>query len=111
MVVAMLDLQPIKDRLAAATPGPWEREFTEHIAEDMSLDASYTSFIIGKGVSVGEMDMPADCELVAHAPTDLAALVAEVERLRAAIEEHQRAVKPGNDYCGADVILWRALDA
>lgn len=38
-------------------------------------------------------------------------LRAEVQRLRAAIEEHRRTVKPGDDYCGADVILWRAIDA
>lgn len=35
----------------------------------------------------------------------------EVARLRAAIEEHQRTIAPGDDYCGADVILWRAIDA
>jgi len=105
----MLDLKRIKNRLAAATPGPWEREFTEHIAEDMSLDASYTSFIIGKGVSVGEMDMPADCELVAHAPQDLAALVAEVEQLRDAIARHKRRVVI--DPQPWDLDLWEVLDA
>lgn len=46
-----------------------------------------------------------------YTPADLALLVAEVERLRAAIEEHKRTLKPGDDYCGADVILWRAIDA
>jgi hypothetical protein len=53
----MLDLDPIKARLAAATPGPWVYSCN-------------------------------DAYLIANAPTDLAALVAEVERLRAAIKSH-----------------------
>ena len=35
----------------------------------------------------------------------------EINRLREAIAEHRKTVEPGDDYCGADIILWRMLDA
>lgn len=59
----MLDLQPIKSRLAAATPGPWR--FTK----------------------IRPQPNP-DADLIANAPQDLAALVAEVERLRDGIKKY-----------------------
>lgn len=59
----MLDLQPIKDRLEMASPD--------------------------KGRRVG---YPPDADLKNHAYEDLADLVAEVERLRAAIANHKRRV-------------------
>lgn len=99
----MLDLQPIKDRLAAATPGPWE------------IDDRYSDCHVGQGekaLFTVEVDAKkSDVELVACAKEDLAALVAEVERLREAIAEHRKTVEPGDDYCGADIVLWRVLDA
>lgn len=57
----MLDLQPIKDRLEMASPD--------------------------KGRRVG---YPPDADLKNHAYEDLAALVAEVERLRDSIARHKR---------------------
>ncbi len=62
----MLNLAPIKARLAAATPGPWS------VAE------------IGGFQTTG---LKEDDELIVNAPADLAALVAEVERLRAKVAE------------------------
>lgn len=56
----MLDLQPIKDRLCAASQGPWA--FQGH-----APDAAFLN----------------------HAREDLTALVAEVERLRGAIKAHR----------------------
>ena len=61
-----LDLTPIKERLANATPG---------------------------GVHVADTDTMGDedLDLIVNAPADLAALVAEVERLRQNIEKEIRA--------------------
>lgn len=69
-----LDLEAIKARAEAATPGPWERRIT-----------TFTSC----GVQGPEMAIydegghgEEDAEFIAHARTDIPALVAEVERLR-----------------------------
>ena len=87
-----VNLDPIKARLAAATPGPWGIQGAQSDYE-----------IVGPGPSVGGWTQgpfvlefstwPSpralkwkDAELIAHAPSDLAALVAEVERLRARAE-------------------------
>lgn len=67
----MLDLEPIKARLAAATPGPWEMQ-DEYIA---CPDGDFVCTIVDGGTE-------RDAMLIANAPTDLAALVAEVEALR-----------------------------
>ena len=71
MIPSFLD--KIKARLAAATPGPWvlapDRESitqTSHLTRDVwTIPRTHE-----------------DMELIAHAPSDLAALIAEVERLR-----------------------------
>lgn len=70
------DLQAIKARLAAATPGPWTSDGICVLA----LYEGYETFMVE--VSYGRR--PDDAEFIAHAPTTIAALVAEVERLRAA---------------------------
>lgn len=72
----MQNLEPIKARLAAATPGPWY--FTNdagptHVAEVSAL------YVRPEAPLRSPM---ADAALIAHAPADLAALIAEVERLR-----------------------------
>lgn len=66
------DLAAIRARLEAATPGPWTAK---------SFDP--------------------DDQFIAHAPSDIAALLAEVERLRRLVEEAYiegclHALKPGN---------------
>lgn len=77
----MLDLQSIKDRIEMASPD--------------------------KGRRVG---YPPDADLQYHAYDDLAALVAEVERLRGAIET---ACKAWGTKCSLDAIeiheLWGVL--
>ena len=69
------DIEAIKARLAAATPGPWALvDFpvmfprVQSIAEDKS--------------NICETWGWADAKFIAHAPTDIAALLAEVERLQ-----------------------------
>jgi len=80
----MIDLEPIKARLAnVATPPPWKaygpdalgRTFVNR--EGATLD--HAAIIADTG---GGNRAARDADLIAHAPTDLAALIAEVERLR-----------------------------
>ena len=95
-----MNLEPIKARLAAATEGPWFVEGMPETAECRVLaidgepepDNNYWGCIpVTSGGSV-----PADADLIAHAPTDLARLVAEVERLRAVIKAVREALKFGS---------------
>ena len=71
------DLAAIRARLAAATPGPWLRygDGTYEVYVDADQDDL-------PSVTHGS-DRPEDADLIAHAPTDLAALCDEVEWLRA----------------------------
>lgn len=68
----MTDLQPIKDRYEAATEGPWD------------YDGAMIWAPSGVIFKVDYEDPNAD--FIAHARTDIPILVAEVERLRAALE-------------------------
>ena len=84
-----LDLAPIRARLEAATPGPWSeagsvpRAIVAAHNADINLLSLYT-FGDGDGpyAVVASQD---DAALIAHAPTDIAALLAEVERLQALV--------------------------
>lgn len=119
----MLDLEAIKKRIAAATPGPWERDKTANEGSygDGGPDCreGYYSYEIlaevnGKSVTLCdsinathqmvEEEFDGDengswvnawdeigrrnFDLIANAPTDLAALVAEVERLQGERERY-----------------------
>ena len=88
----MLDLQPIKDRLAAASPGPWQW-FGNESAAGTTYGALSTN---GQGLleirQADRFSIEADLRLITHAPQDIAALVAEVERLRTAELEWARQV-------------------
>lgn len=75
----MIDLTAIKARLAAATPGPWRKG-------DGRSGRSPATIYASSSVVVYLVDNPRDRILIANAPTDLAALVAEVERLRAVLD-------------------------
>lgn len=110
----MLDLEPIKARLAAATPGPWHScddnkckcptimcddypvaDVTKgpwgdsypalRIVGDTSLNQKVEAYreLIEYG-NVPEAEALANRAFIREAPTDIAALIAEVEQLRAA---------------------------
>lgn len=102
----MLDLQLIKARLAAATPGPWKVEPAES-AEGSFIATMGPIFIMPPTQHLARY--ADDADLIAHAPTDIAALVAEVERLRAAIKAHERAGRKisNNPH---DRELWELVD-
>ncbi len=79
-----LDLAPIKNRLAKATPGPWDA----YSVPGFKSEAPYTAVGIGeKEARLVRFDGAwPDADFIANSPTDIAALVAEVERLRTQID-------------------------
>ena len=92
----------IRARLDAATPGPWywagdypsnapcphTTEWTDHGPDLMSRTVQKpwggdTTVITSSGYDASSLNVEdADAELIAHAPQDLAFLLAEVERLQ-----------------------------
>lgn len=96
----MLDLQPIKDRLAAATPDHWRWDLT---ITGLDANGDEEWLIISQdehapdAALVGTARTKEDADLITHAPADLAALVAEVERLRGAIEQLWAVLSGGYD--------------
>ena len=86
----MLDLRPIKARLEAATPGPWKAIPWYGFPQEVSPVAEVS--MIGVFSDCPVSGSPAkDADLIANAPADLTALVAEVERLRGLLDEHRMA--------------------
>ena len=87
----------IEARLAAATPGPWSFHI---LPQPVGITAATihsehgpreTCWTVDLPPEIGGMGTDKDAELIAHAPSDLAALLAEVERLRGqneAVREH-----------------------
>ena len=92
----MLDLEVIKARLAAATPGPWEQMPSKN-------KGGVDRYVGPPGcgpiceMSVIREKWGDDMRLIANAPTDLAALVAEVERLRAEVEVYKDFLEAEQD--------------
>ena len=77
----MLNLEPIKARLAAATPGIWYFDVHGLPPSERGGVRVLDSWLFWEH----EAD-DSDTQLIANAPADLAALVAEVERLRRMID-------------------------
>ena len=82
-----LDLDPIRARLAAATPGPWER--VPAIVSDTRPADCYDIWAADDWLCANIHHT--DAALIANAPADMAALLAEVERLRETVA-HVRGV-------------------
>jgi ribosomal protein S15P/S13E len=112
----MLNLDEIKARLAAATPGPW-RWYINKRSRDIRLEAEHSGRLIVMDFVRWGMQCAqprfrtqphdlmteysdcvphADAGLIAHAPTDIAALIGEVEQLRETIAHYQADV--ANNY-------------
>jgi hypothetical protein len=78
-----INLDAIKARLAAATPGPWRvsrQNIDERPGTSEVCDLVNDCWVIVEHNDLGRYEDDAD--LIAHAPADIAALLAEVERLR-----------------------------
>lgn len=80
------ELQAIKARAEAATPGPWTNvdEDGEHWKSITAIEGGDPLSVTMKIYDEGGHSL-ADAEFIAHARTDVPALVAEVERLRKAL--------------------------
>ena len=114
----MLDLEPIKARLAVATPGPW------HVEPEATACGSFVARMPGIYIEPEHQHLaPAgnDAALIANAPADIAALVAEVERLTkdnerlmakldAACEMGQDSIKRGAEARAENKRLREALE-
>lgn len=82
----MLDLEPIKARLEAATAGPWCCESDWPMVYSLAPGQQgkfVASGLAGAQTKANRLPVaPPNMVFIAAAPTDLAALVAEVLRLR-----------------------------
>lgn len=96
----VLDLDAIERRVAAATPGPWWTG--RHIpgAVFVADDSGSPRHILS--ISPGTIGTVADAAFTAHARQDLPALLEEVRRLRAALQDvaavRNKFVGGPNDY-------------
>ncbi|AXH44423.1 hypothetical protein PP356_gp43 [Arthrobacter phage MargaretKali] len=96
-------LQPMKDRLAAATPGPWHQgresnrwENSREVYSEREVSATSTDVATA-------IHKPEDSALIASAPTDQAKLIAAIEAVAAPHQESFREVEPwemGYKYTG-----------
>ena len=75
-------LREIEERLASATPGPWEIGVVEPMPDGWPGAYAAVEPNIAGGLD------PLDAELIAHAPADLAALVAVVREVEALHRPH-----------------------
>lgn len=112
------DEAAIRERVEKATEGPWtEGTFREHVP---AIAHERNGLLVGhpKGAPICEMiqrpGLPeaeeADCDFIAHARTDVpalldsnAALRGEVERLRAVLEDIDRRVLARSELYNSDV--------
>lgn len=87
------DLNAIRARVEAATPGEWRVEWDGEYDQELfpceiSARESRSSTAFEKVCDVEELS-EADADLIANAPTDLRALLAEVKRLRAEVQQER----------------------
>ena len=75
----MIDLDAIKARCEAATPGPWEVNGSPHDRHIATVGRHHITKPDRAGRSAHNDEI---AKFIAHARTDVPALVAEVERLR-----------------------------
>ena len=89
-----IDLDAIKARLAKATPGPWLLQGAQSDYDISGEGERVDGWNVGPRVLEIDLRDPrhltlSNAELIANAPSDLAALVAEVERLRERIADFE----------------------
>ena len=97
-----LDLEPIKERLDGATPGPWDFYI---LPQPVGITAATihsehgpreTCWTVDIPPEIGGMGTEKDAEFIAHAPEDIAALISEVERLRGQVNAVKKIIRsPG----------------
>jgi hypothetical protein len=80
----MLNLEPIKARLESAPPGPWTAEYDDLTEETYLMDAK------GQFGIATIYNCRNALEPLVNYPTDMSALIEEVERLRAECTRYRR---------------------
>jgi len=105
------ELDEIKARCDAATPGPWVEERDE---DSLQAIVSGEEDVIGAWCDPGGGDFgPAisdeDASFIAHAREDIPALLAEVERLRKRVEWAEGHMRAAQEQAGG--LFDRARDA
>lgn len=96
-------LTEIEERLAAATPGPWERDqFGPDDDSARFIGSPSTGRIV-----VFEAATAGNADLIAHAPTDPAALVAVVREVEKIHRPTTNAYHPDDPpCCFEDAEIW-----
>jgi hypothetical protein len=82
-----VDLEAIRARLAAATPGPWFAGTTNHVFQ---ADVGNVCAVFPHGADIGEHNT----YLIAHAPADIAALLDRCDQLEQAGNTLAAAIAP-----------------
>lgn len=105
-MTAPAHLAKIEARVARATPGPWKPFHGNRGVVRVSMEGSarVTEFIaeIFRGGRKTEEESFANADLIAHAPTDLLALIGALKEARAEIDaavaaERERAASEADD--------------
>lgn len=89
------ELQAIEARLAAATPGPW-RGYGDKVFALLPSGVGFRDQV-ARVDEVGAGCQDANADLIGHAPSDIAALLAEVRRLQG---EYERGVEDAANALG-----------
>ena len=105
-----LDLEAIRARLAAATPGPWAWDSRGDKASDIQVGVAADRWGIqlegfiedgADAVYIGgiakDIEGPQNAAFIAHAPADVRALIGEVESLRLQLHNTQTRMKEAQE--------------
>jgi hypothetical protein len=90
----MLDLDDIKARAEAATPGPWFPDEGKAKVYNHAGEVAWCRDVVSRGhgaYAIGGQNS-ANARFTAHAREDVPALIAEVERLRGILGETERTI-------------------
>jgi hypothetical protein len=85
-----LDTQAIRERCDAATPGPWKKgryTMSGRVQIDQSETAQKVNPLKWQRATICRELRETDADFIEHARADIPALLAEVERLRAELEQ------------------------
>jgi len=83
-------IQQIRERLEAATPGPWYPGFAWPNAIYKNKALTKQLGTVGKNSHINDENGKIDAEFIANAPQDIADLLAVVEVLEAGLEQYEQ---------------------
>ncbi|WP_427130366.1 hypothetical protein [Pseudarthrobacter sp. S9] len=85
----MNEIEQIRERLAAATPGPWfQGRDSKHLENAKEVYSEREPSSTSEDICTAWY--PTDAEFIAHAPTDMARLIAAVDAVTALAERWER---------------------